>query len=1158
MAALFVLSAVVVSSNVKIASADTWTPTSATIITKSSSSANVKWLQSTLNAVQNAGLTVDGFYGKLTTAAIKIFQAANPSAGGVDGIAGKHTIAALNIAGSGSSTGGFSAGCTSASGFSATTGSPCTSVNATTFVPPGCTNSSGFIPVTGGACHAANSNTTLAPAGCTNASGFSPVTGGACYATVSGAPVVTSGPLSVSLASDNPAPGTVLSGQALANLAHFTFTGTGTLSQVTLQRTGLSVSADLDNVYLFNGNTRLTDGASVNTAGNVVFNNVNIPVNGSITLSVKADIHSTISSVTLGMTLTSFEVSGSTTPTIVNIAGNLFNVSTAPTGGTSATLNATTVSTANVNAGSVNYPVWSNGLQVNGRAGSLIGLNLHYVGSAPYDAVQNLKLYIDGVLAGSSSGVASNGYAMFDFGSAPIALSVSTHTIEVRGDILKGSNRNFQFSLQNASDLMITDSQNGININAASAVANGAAGTITVNAGSVTVTIDPAFNTITTVTGGATNVPIAQYKFSAYGEDMKITSLTVTPTIASGAPATTSMNNVALYANGGQIGTSQNYTGTALVYSLGSSLIIPAGTTTIVTVKADTINATPANYTAGTLTVLLAGSTNNAQGMSSQNLTTSPATTGVTSSALTIAAASATVAVSTSLNAQNVISNTPKTLIGSYVIQAGSSEGVRVNSLKVGLVFPYVAPAYVSGTVTSTGSQTLTVTTGSAVNFAVGDVITIPGGTAAIGTVTAVPTTSTVTVNITAIGATPSGTITGDSGPMTLTNVSNLYTSDDTTNITGNPSATNTYSVNYTLAPSTSKTINIYADLGGLNAGQVNTTLQITAVGATSNVALTGTGLGSALTGQVMTVAAGSLATPTLTTSSTVSQFVIGGSTPPLATYNFVATNGNATITELKFTTTGDTAAIDHVCIGTVCAPVVSGVADVAGLNLVVPAGYAGSNILVNPTYSAVGIGQQASNSVATMTLTYMKYTIGNTTTTNTTVSVASNAMDLVATKPTVTATQPSGVVLGIGAVEAIDVTVAADSAGSITLKDLPITSTLSAGTGTPLFTAGAIVVKDANNATVATTGSCTSAATCAATIAFTGGYTVAAGQSQTFKVFLPVAALGTGTLPNTYMYTSPVASSAFSWTDVSGNATITNTTYVNNYPSTFTSSIHN
>ena len=50
-----------------------------------------------------------------------------------------------------------------------------------------------------------------------------------------------------------------------------------------------------------------------------------------------------------------------------------------------------------------------------------------------------------------------------------------------------------------------------------------------------------------------------------------------------------------------------------------------------------------------------------------------------------------------------------------------------------------------------------------------------------------------------------------------------------------------------------------------------------------------------------MQVATATLATPTLTTSSLASQFVLGGSTSESAQYNFVATDGEVTLDKVSF-----------------------------------------------------------------------------------------------------------------------------------------------------------------------------------------------------------------------------------------------------------------
>ncbi len=108
------------------------------------------------------GTNPDGSFGPMTLAAVKAFQTSKGLT--ADGIVGPMTRAALN----GSVSGNFPAGCTSASGYSTTTGLPCTS-GPSTGLPAGCSSTAGYSPTTGKKC---DSTTTTPSTG-------GPLTGGA-------------------------------------------------------------------------------------------------------------------------------------------------------------------------------------------------------------------------------------------------------------------------------------------------------------------------------------------------------------------------------------------------------------------------------------------------------------------------------------------------------------------------------------------------------------------------------------------------------------------------------------------------------------------------------------------------------------------------------------------------------------------------------------------------------------------------------------------------------------------------------------------------------------------------------------------------------------------------------------------------------------------
>jgi hypothetical protein len=761
-------------------------------------------------------------------------------------------------------------GCTSATGFSSVTGGACYAVPSN--LPAGCTSTAGFSSTTGASCATGTVITTTYPAGCTSSAGFSPTTGASC---ATGAVGNATGPLAVSLASDNPAAGNLIQGQATADLAHFMFTGTGTLTQVTLLRSGISDNSVFPNVYLYNGNTRLTDAASVNSFGQIIFNGVNLAVNGSLDLSVRADIVSTGNESTVMVTLTGYMVSGGTTANTVNISGNSFYInsgtgilSTVGVGcntaaGANGTLPACTNTSAaqSVSAGTTGMALWSAPVTISLHPVLLKSAAFDVIGSAPSNALANLGLYANGVKVGSSTGINSMGYIVFDLSSAPYSIPTGTTTLEVRGDIVNGSARDVTLSLQHASDLMVTDSQVGVNVGVVTqgltTFSINQANKISIQQGTLVAQSDPAFNSTTNVTGGASNVAIASYKLTSYGEDVKVNTVTVVPTISpstvgacQGTSGVVALNNVTLYYNGAPVGSSQNATLSGnctfntLTFTPGSNLTIAGGTTGLFQVHADIVNAagTP-QYSSGSIgaTVTLT----QYQGITSGQ-TGSLSLSG--SNTLTIQTGSLTVAANSGFLGQTVSPNTSGAEIGSFTLQNQStSEAVQVNSLTVGL------------------TQT------------------------ALGTPMVISPVSPYMIPLTNFSTLTLSGITGNA-PTPI----------------GQPTASNTFSTNFQIPAGGSVTVNVNANLGSANGSGANytfyTSLLPQAVGASSRVTVSAT----AVAGQAIVLGTGSINAPILVGSaSTNAQYIstsgTGATNAAQETYNFVATTGTANIIGLKF-----------------------------------------------------------------------------------------------------------------------------------------------------------------------------------------------------------------------------------------------------------------
>ena len=1137
-----------------------------------------------------------------------------------------------------------------------------------------------------------------------------------------GTVVNPTGPLSVALAIDNPSAGNIVAGQAAADLAHYTFTGAGTLNQVTLQRTGISSNSDIKNTYLFDGVTRISDSASVNTNGVISFNNLNYAISGTKTISVKADID--VNAVgTIGVTMTAYTVSGSTTPTTVSLAGNQMYAVSATMATIQLPSGVITPANTTVNAGTNGFVLWSAPVNVGLRAVVLKSMAFQIIGSAPTDALANVKLYNNGTQIGTASAVSPLGYITFDMSAAPVTLQTGSATLEVRGDVVKGSSRTISLALQNAADFLVADSQLGVNIIATNIPKT--AGTITINAGSVTVTSDPTFSA-TTITGGVTNATLARYSFKAYGEDVKISYLDVTPSV--------SLDNVSIYANGGQVsGNTQTYVlgGSRLHFTLGSSLIIPANTTVSVEVRADTKYG-GINLTSGTIAVTLNGYSNNAQGVNSSMLSTVPATDQAGPSLSVGTGTNFVLSKSSGFVSQNIVSNTANQKVGSYTITAGSYEGVHITNIDVDLSastlpvtsmsnlyikygsttstpvgspqatannFPVDITVPTSGnvvidvyadigsstTVTNTGNtQAITKTTntpaanGSSAIAASGTVVltgtpttgqntvvTIGGyntqlaettaqslvqqATALValinansnvnGLVTAsnvggTSATITLTANTAGVGGnsislaktngsgitatvsgatlsggtaagsntaqvdylTPAGVEIGDIftagiGSTTVSYTAGAATVGDV--VAGLMAAWNGNATLYAVAHASNGTtqVNLTATTAGLAGAftsvasaangshsstgmAITTTLSLSATGTTSNSTVTSSP--TLLAGQAMTVSAGTLTVGSvITTSSPVQQYVIGGTTTPIATYSFTSSAGSAIIDEMRFTSTvsGGNSPLSTLSVngGASQTVVNGGTTALTNLNIPVPSGYLATNVPVTATWNAVGLGNQPTYQTAYITLTYLKYHVGNTTTiVDPTASVSSNTMMAVASFPTVTVAQPTGALLQAGTnVEAIDVTYSAPSSGPVTVNSFELTTTQSIGTGgTFTFRTGTsypFVVKDkqGNVITNVNTSSNFGSADGSGSnvVTFTNGYKIEAGQQETFHVYVPVNALtaGSTSLPNIYMNTKLATGSNFVWTDASGtlSTTTAGTTYLLNFPTT-TSSVHN
>jgi hypothetical protein len=888
--------------------------------------------------------------------------------------------------------------------------------------------------------------------------------------------------------SSNSIPVSVLvQGQAAAKLGEFVVTGNGSVTNITLQRTGLSNNSTLANVYLYDGNTRLTDAASVRTDGSISFNSGSglFTVNGSKTLTVRADIASSnTSGQTVGVALTGVTMMGGSQTPVNGVAGPLFSISSAQTVTANLTTTAPSPAAATINAGSMNQTIWRNNVSIGTNPAKLNGVTFKMIGSAPANTLSNVQLYVDGVSKGSATINAMNQF-VFDMSGMPAALTTGSHLLELRADVVGGAYRNFYMSLEQAADLRIEDSTlPGIQVTPtylAGTLTNINGGTVTINNGTLTITQDPAFNNTTNLVGGASQIPLASFKVTAYGEDVKITTLTFTAAGTGFSPASTTLANVGLYINGGQVGSNQtvNLTaGNTFTFSnLGSNLYVPAGQSVIVQVKGDTSNTSGTAYTAGTLTINMNAGSSNAQGVSSSQTTSTSAVGGQT---LTIGN-NVTFGVTSGFGASTKAPNSQMVKIGSYSISAGSAEGLNINQITVALTGTMLGVNQISNLRVMDGSNT-------------------------VGTPIGNPTASN---SFSANVSVPAGT----------TKVLDVYADFG--------SGASTYTA------ITAATVTYLGSVSNISATTASAGGVIAITAGAAQIIAGGVTLNSGLSPVSQNVIGGQTNFAIGTFNVKVNN-AIGGAVLKDLTFTVPANSiSSITVNGKTGSVVGTTATVFNVGL--------SVPSDSSGVN--VP-------VTVSLVCVGTSNGCPANSPVtATVQLTTLTYNDGTQVQTISPTPIT-NSMSIYGSKPSfaVNTTQQTGLNIGGAENKIGEVTISADAAGSIKVNNIAF-NIGSSGLTAALALSGVRIAD--GNATIAgssVSSGCTTTGACVMTFgASPNGYTIAAGSSKTFSLYGTVTNSASASV--VVSVSSSVTAATTTWDDTLGGATNATAANVYNFP---------
>ena len=383
----------------------------------------------------------------------------------------------------------------------------------------------------------------------------------------------------------------------------------------------------------------------------------------------------------------------------------------------------------------------------------------------------------------------------------------------------------------------------------------------------------------------------------------------------------------------------------------------------------------------------------------------------------------------------------------------------------------------------------------------------------------------------------------------TLQNYTNLTLKEGSNTLgtpQGNSQSSNTFSfADMTVPVSSTKTIELYANVGASTTAAITPSLAITYRGAVSNNSTTA----SPVAGAAITSQTAALANTVRVSSSPVAQFVVGGTTQSIATFKISTSQSDAVVRKLKFTTTG-TDAIESITVNGVTAGVIAGgTTTVSGLSI--PVTTTGTDVTVTVKYSGFKnstTGGALTTGVASVivTLGEVEATSGNGTTITNMIPVASQTMSLVASKPTVTVSAGGTDTLNIGALSKIgEFTVSADANGKIAVASTSITIS-TVGITNPELATSTLVLKD-GGVNVSNVNYSTFYSSTTPVISFTSPYEIQAGTSKTFSLYGTInGAAQNGIVPRA---NTTLGQSGFKWVDTIGGNVTYDGTAIYNFP---------
>lgn len=500
---------------------------------------------------------------------------------------------------------------------------------------------------------------------------------------------VTGGALQVANAADNPAGGSVVAdsdndtngSSQRATMLKMRFTSTGAAVKVTtlkIRRSGIMADSDVDALYLYDGNTPLTQNNSL-SSGVATFTDstglFTVPAGGSKDISLLMDVdNNTASGKTVAWRLEAADVTSDASSVSGSATGNQFTVASVTDLGYLEVANVAPGAATTVDPQD-NFELWRFKFDANDQNMLVKRVKVTNVGSVDSDDLQNLKLMDGNTQLGATFAQLGDGKLTFDLTGLADGglkmLSGTTKQLSLRGDIKGGTNRTYRFSIQNTTDVETKDLNYQVDTvlagDSAAFSVTQAGGATTINTGTLTIQVhtdSPSSN----VPDGATSVTLARWNMSAAGEDVQVDTLDVS---CGGNDSTLILKNTKLTLGGSQVGTtlaSLTCDGTSpsgTDFSFGNTFTITSGTTKELVWTSDLTDSTVAS--GETVVASLVAGSSNAKGRTSLTAISTSAVSG-----RTVTVSAGTLSVAKNLSLADYTASRPLGVTGSTGVRIGS------------------------------------------------------------------------------------------------------------------------------------------------------------------------------------------------------------------------------------------------------------------------------------------------------------------------------------------------------------------------------------------------------------------------------------------------------------------------------------------------------